>query len=62
MIKLIFRIITWAIRAIVIIALILYPFIMYDANPLIFYWDKITLYSEAIKDSQLIEKAIAYFK
>jgi len=62
MFKLIFGIIKWSIRLLVLILLLVFPIIVFNEDPFTFYWDKILILWEVVKESHAIEKVIEFFK
>jgi|GEM_PF-5598408 len=62
MFKLIFGIIKWSIRLLVLILLLIFPIIVFNEDPFTFYWDKILILWEVVKESHAIEKVIEFFK
>lgn len=50
LIRTIFKIIKWIIRISILLAIILYPLIVLRVNPFIFYWEKLKLLWEIIKN------------
>lgn len=62
MFKLIFGIIKWAIRILVLILLLVFPIIVFNEDPFTFYWDKIVILFEVIKNSDAVEKVINFFR
>jgi len=55
LIKQIFRLIKSVIITAIILAIILYPILLLKVNPITFYWDKIKILWETIKDFPLKE-------
>ena len=55
MFKLIFKIIRWAILIFLIAFLLIFPIIVFDKNPFIFYWDSIKMIWEFFKSSNSLE-------
>ena len=55
MFKIIFRTIGFVIKLILILGILLYPWVMYDENLILFYFEKISLYIDTIKETNLIE-------
>jgi len=62
MFKLIFGIIKWSIRLLVLILLLVFPIIVFNEDPFTFYWDKILILWEVVKESHAMEKVIEFFK
>ena len=62
MFKLIFGIIKWSIRLLVLILLLIFPIIVFNEDPFTFYWDKILILWEVVKESHAMEKVIEFFK
>ena len=60
--KLIFAIIRWAISIFILLAVVLFPIAVYGANPITFYWDKITLFFDLITSQGFFSKLFGLFK
>jgi len=60
--KFIFAIIRWVISVIILLAIILFPIIIYNANPFTFYWDRIIILWDLLTSQGFFERVIGIFK
>ena len=60
--KLVFAIIRWVISVVILLAIILFPIVIYEMNPFTFYWDKINIFWDIVTTQGLFSKLIGIFK